>query len=1217
MAKINRKVVYPDNDNITAADFLIGTQVTDLNKTKSFSIIAISNFIKNDIGGIVVGGLKVENADIPLYGGSTVYLFETKDDVFHDYGIGEFFVPKYDETEIFDNSGDANYIVDEQVIWGGYKWICDENESNATAVNEFELSEKWVRVEFNEVDYNLVHDVIKYDIESDRIYYRENKDQNIIVRENINSFDRSIKAMQWGKSSTKNIVAESYTELINFNGSGIDNVSFGINSEVRNNYFKGTTSWNNLSLEHSKILNNSLIDSTFWGVFLDSEAQINGNIFNGVSVTRTKLSRYGWLNNNTFTDVEIENIELSGVSSIENSTANGIRIENFNFVNYSKIGSCNILENLNGFLMESSALLFLTINATISRLKMYNSTLSTGTINAALDTCSYENIGRNLASGTISVLEINLYFKDTLPSAETPNTFLVKEGDQVKETPFTTEKITDTEDKRFATEEEKGKLANISVTTNVDLDEINARVIDLDAAVVLKGTWDASTGQFQTGTIKAGYSYINTYASEVIIDGVKFNQNDRLIALVDSPSLTVYAGNWFKADYTDQFLSLDGQTGATTLGGIIALLTEKPTIIDNDLVGGANSESSNASVKWKFSTIASYVLGKLGATLLALTPKSTPVDADTITINDTDASNVLKKLSLSNLWTNYLKVKADLLYQAALTATNFGAFLNSLTPKTTPVDADGLSIVDTADSNKAKFLSFTNLKAFLATYFDSRYKLFVQIEAGISKTLALADVNSRTVFTNASAITLTVPTNAVVAIPIGSKFEITQQGDGVITLSYPGLTVNSNIGYATEKNGTYILTKIGTDTWTFDGTKPNTQSNYTIYVGDITGNDANAVNFNILKPYKTLNAALTAYNNSALANKIEIIEASNSYSISQNIVSDTIGKNVIIYAPINIYGTINITTTGSIDLCTGVGQLQPGLEINAKNMILNISPTGTITCTKWFSFLNLYVKTLTVGVNFDGFRGENGETICETLNISSGRAFRNIHSNLTTGTYLIKVTDNLVFSANGGRLVETVGNGCIIDFKNINNTSGFTLVNLMNPSTGIVYVNHGNITTSYATQNNYILTYGLAWYINYKDNAIIQGKNSIDVNEASITITGNATYSGDYLFVKHNNASVRDITIQGKIIVKKLINSLWKNKIILSNAILNITDELGTVSTPNTPCLEVRLPSIINQTNPASQLITGGANQINTYSKLYSNTTNTTTTTINNINTAL
>ena len=47
--------------------------------------------------------------------------------------------------------------------------------------------------------------------------------------------------------------------------------------------------------------------------------------------------------------------------------------------------------------------------------------------------------------------------------------------------------------------------------------------------------------------------------------------------------------------------------------------------------------------------------------------------------------------------------------------------INNATGKTTPVDADELALVDSADSNTLKKLTWSNLKATLKTYFDTLY----------------------------------------------------------------------------------------------------------------------------------------------------------------------------------------------------------------------------------------------------------------------------------------------------------------------------------------------------------------------------------------------------------------------------------------------------------------------------------------------------------------
>lgn len=128
----------------------------------------------------------------------------------------------------------------------------------------------------------------------------------------------------------------------------------------------------------------------------------------------------------------------------------------------------------------------------------------------------------------------------------------------------------------------------------------------------------------------------------------------------------------------------------------------------------------------------------------AATSKTTPLDADEFPIVDTAASNVLKKVTFTNLkafmktyWdTLYLGISATAAAATKLiTARNIDgqAFdgtaditviapgTHAATGKTTPVDADELPIVDSAASNVLKKLTWANLKATLKTYFDTLY----------------------------------------------------------------------------------------------------------------------------------------------------------------------------------------------------------------------------------------------------------------------------------------------------------------------------------------------------------------------------------------------------------------------------------------------------------------------------------------------------------------
>ena len=107
------------------------------------------------------------------------------------------------------------------------------------------------------------------------------------------------------------------------------------------------------------------------------------------------------------------------------------------------------------------------------------------------------------------------------------------------------------------------KLGYISVTQAVDLDVMESDIAALDQAVILKGGWDASAGTFPDAA-QAGWAYIVSVGGT--IDGKVFVANDRIVAILDNASTTVYASNWHLLDYTDQVLSVAGRTGAVTVG---------------------------------------------------------------------------------------------------------------------------------------------------------------------------------------------------------------------------------------------------------------------------------------------------------------------------------------------------------------------------------------------------------------------------------------------------------------------------------------------------------------------------------------------------------------------------------------------------------------------------------------------------------------------------
>jgi len=87
-------------------------------------------------------------------------------------------------------------------------------------------------------------------------------------------------------------------------------------------------------------------------------------------------------------------------------------------------------------------------------------------------------------------------------------------------------------------------------------------------------------------------------------------------------------------------------------------------------------------------------------------------------------------------------------------------------------------------------------------------------QTGTTYTLALTDAAKLVTLTNAAAITLTVPTNASVAFPIGTQILLYQGGAGQVTIS-SSATLRSQ-GSKLKITGQYGLAglvKVDTDEW--------------------------------------------------------------------------------------------------------------------------------------------------------------------------------------------------------------------------------------------------------------------------------------------------------------------------------------------------------------------------------------------------------------------
>jgi len=87
-------------------------------------------------------------------------------------------------------------------------------------------------------------------------------------------------------------------------------------------------------------------------------------------------------------------------------------------------------------------------------------------------------------------------------------------------------------------------------------------------------------------------------------------------------------------------------------------------------------------------------------------------------------------------------------------------------------------------------------------------------ETGTTHTLALANGWSTVIYSNAAAVTVTVPTNASVAFPVETTMLLVAAGAGGISLTTTGLTlIGSSPLVGCAQNEGLWLRKVDTDTW--------------------------------------------------------------------------------------------------------------------------------------------------------------------------------------------------------------------------------------------------------------------------------------------------------------------------------------------------------------------------------------------------------------------
>lgn len=282
-------------------------------------------------------------------------------------------------------------------------------------------------------------------------------------------------------------------------------------------------------------------------------------------------------------------------------------------------------------------------------------------------------------------------------------------------------------------------------------------------------------------------------------------------------------------------------TKTVTDGDVVRALSDSPSqtesnwnITENNIgyvpenaSNKTNTITGNESSTTLFGTIKAWVDWLTSSKIISIlgyTPENTSNKSDSYTSSSSTTYSSTKAL------VDGLNTK-----QNTLTSTNFGTFSNGLTAKTTPVDADTINLSDSADSNKAKKLSFTNLKAFLKTYFDTVYTTTNAVTTQI--TTALSGYATQSWVTSQGYIT-----NVLSALGYTPENVLNKQSDlTASSTKYP--TVDAvNTGLSTKLSGyKSVLASSSTLTGT---TSETIMLTFTVNGGSFNSTDM--INFNAL-----------------------------------------------------------------------------------------------------------------------------------------------------------------------------------------------------------------------------------------------------------------------------------------------------------------------------------------------------------------------------------
>lgn len=212
----------------------------------------------------------------------------------------------------------------------------------------------------------------------------------------------------------------------------------------------------------------------------------------------------------------------------------------------------------------------------------------------------------------------------------------------------------------------------------------------------------------------------------------------------------------------------------------------------------------------------------LGTLISSADTKVTPDVDDVFGYSDSEDvtnPNILKKFTWGNI-----RGSLATFFEGVFALVLHGHVISDVTDLQTNIDAKApiANPIFTGVPLAPNPIKTTDTAQLATTSFvqDRVKQIDVSAVKSASFTLALVDEGTHILCSSASAITVTVPTNASVALPIGTMIMIVRYGTGVVSLAPAGgVTLNSVASKRSIATQFEVasLVKIGTDNWMLFG----------------------------------------------------------------------------------------------------------------------------------------------------------------------------------------------------------------------------------------------------------------------------------------------------------------------------------------------------------------------------------------------------------------